>query len=1303
MASSADIVRSDNSAAPEVYPLGEAQRGLWFAQALDPENPVFNTGQVMEICGALDVERFTRAVGKVHAEAGSLSLRILDDNRQIVEACAEPLLSIVDLSQEADPAAVARSDIRRDMETPLDLARQSPALFRLYRLGENRFWWYVRLHHVIADGFAVHLVLSRVAELYNRGAADAGPALSPLEIALEQDRLYGRSPQYAEDRRFWTDALRDMPEVAGIKPGQALTAHSYHHETQPVPVALSDRLRDLSIALKTGWSDIATALVTAYYARFVGQQDVTVGATFMGRFGSPAARVPLMLMNILPVRLKIDEDRRLGDWLAAAAATLAAARRHGRYRHEHIRRDLGLGGGQRRLFGPLVNVLPYEEDLRLEGATVTTERLGTGPVDDITFSFRGDPMRANLSVEIDANPDLYGMAEVRAHAERFLHFLDRAVETALADGTLADVPTVTDAEAAWLIGTLNDTGHAVEPLTLVEVIERAFTRHAGREALRFDGKSLSYAELDRRSAALARQLIAAGAGPDRRVAMALPRSSELLIGLVAILRSGAAYMPVDLSHPAERIERMLARGMPVLALAPEGAVLGDVQVLAPSAWTSEPSSDLLPAVDPRDAAYVIFTSGSTGEPKGVLVEHRAIVNRLEWMKEHYGFSTDDVILQKTPMTFDVSVWEFFLSFFAGGTLVMAPPEAHKDPEWLARLIRENGVTTAHFVPSMLSAFLSEPKAQGLSLRRVFASGEELTADLRDRFHREISAELHNLYGPTEAAVDVSYWAASADDRSNPVPIGLPVWNTRLYVLDARLRPVPPGVAGRLYIAGVQLAREYVGRADLTAERFVPDPFHAGERMYDTGDMARLRPDGAIDYLGRLDNQIKLRGLRIELGEIEAAILSHPHVTQSVVILHRAGADKRIVGYYVASPAVEEAALRRHLENLLPDYMVPAVLVHLPAMPLSANGKLDRKALPAPHFSAGQGEPPLPGSEQIVADLFATLLEPDEPISRDDDFFAIGGHSLLAVRAVQQLGRLFGRDIGLGTLFRHPTVRRLAAHLDGEVRAADNGLQPLIRLNATDNDAPPLFMIHPAGGIAWCYGGYARALAAERAVWGIQADALDPGHPEPESLEAMARAYARRIAEVAGARPVHLCGWSVGGIIAHAVANALVRSGHTVGCLVMLDSYPADCWRNEPDPGPDAGLKALLAIAGHDPDRLADLPMTRDAVGDFLRREESPFAALPESAFDGIVRVVCGNNRLVRAHVHETYPGTILHVAAAPSGKRPLSPADWRAYAGAVREYRVPFMHAELTAAAAVEAVAPLLAAEMAAREDRGCN
>ncbi|MCO6179730.1 amino acid adenylation domain-containing protein [Ciceribacter sp. RN22] len=1303
MASLAGTVRSDSSDLLEVHPLGEAQRGLWFAQALDPVNPVFNTGQVMEICGALDVERFARAVAKLHKEADSLSLRILDDNRQVRDPGEEPPLSIVDLSQEADPAAIARSDIRRDMETPLDLARQSPALFRLYRFGDDRFWWYVRLHHVVADGFATHLILSRTAELYNRGAADAGPALSPLEIALEQDRLYGGSPQHAEDRAFWVDALKDMPEVAGIKQGPALTARSYHHEVQAVPVALTERLRELSMVLKLGWSDIVTALVAAYYARFVGQQDVTVGVAFMGRFGSPAARVPLMLMNILPVRLRIDEDQPFCDWLVAAAATLAVARRHGRYRHEHIRRDLGLGGGQRRLFGPLVNVLPYEGDLRLEGTTVTTERLGTGPVDDITFSFRGDPMRTNLTVEIDANPGLYGTVELRAHAERFLHFLDRSVASALADGTLADVPTVTDTEAAWLIGTLNETGHVVEPVTLVEVIDEAFADHAGRVAVRFGDETLSYAELDRRSAALARQLIAAGAGRDRRIAVALPRSTELLIGLVAILRSGAAYMPVDLSHPAERIERMLARGTPVLALAPDGVLIGDVPVLAPSTWETKPSGDALPAVGPHDAAYVIFTSGSTGEPKGVLVEHRAIVNRLEWMKTHYGFSADDVILQKTPMTFDVSVWEFFLSFFAGGTLVMAPPEAHKDPEWLARLIRENGVTTAHFVPSMLSAFVSEPKARGLSLRRVFASGEELTADLRDRFHREISAELHNLYGPTEAAVDVSYWAASPDDGSNPVPIGLPVWNTRLYVLDGRLRPVPPGVAGRLYIAGVQLAREYVGRPDLTAERFVMDPFHKGERMYDTGDLARLRPDGAIDYLGRLDNQIKLRGLRIELGEIEAAILSYPHVTQSVVILHQAGPEKRIVGYYVASPAVEEPALRRHLERHLPDYMVPSLLVCLPAMPLSSNGKLDRNALPAPRFSAGRGEPPLPGTEQIVADLFASLLEPGEPISRDDDFFALGGHSLLAVLAVQQLGRLFGRDIGLGTLFRYPTVKRLAAHLDGEARADDNGLQPVIKLNATDNDAPPLFMIHPAGGIGWCYGGYARALAGERAVWSIQAEALDPGRPEPESLQAMALAYARRIGEVAGARPVHLCGWSVGGIIAHAVANALVRSGRSVGCLVMLDSYPADCWRNEPDPGPDAGLKALLAIAGHDPDRLLDLPMTRDAVRDFLRRKESPLAALPETAFEGIMRVVCGNNRLVREHVHESYPGTILHVAAAPSGNRRLSPADWRAYAGAVREHRVPFIHAELTSPPAVEAIAPLLAAEMAAREDRGCN
>jgi enterobactin synthetase component F len=661
------------------------------------------------------------------------------------------------------------------------------------------------------------------------------------------------------------------------------------------------------------------------------------------------------------------------------------------------------------------------------------------------------------------------------------------------------------------------------------------------------------------------------------------------------------------------------------------------------------------------------------------------------MREHYGFTAADRFLQKTPATFDVSVWEFFLPFLSGGLLVVAPPGAHRDPAAIAALVRRYEITTLHFVPSMLSAFLASPSSQGLRVARTFCSGEELTADHRDRFHARIAGELHNLYGPTEAAVDVSYWPAGPDDDSTPVPIGFPVWNTRLYVLDEHLRPLPPGVAGHLYLAGVQLARCYLGRPDLTQERFMLDPFRPGERMYMTGDLARLREDGAVVYLGRSDHQVKIRGLRIELGEIEAAIAGSGLVTDAAVIVRedRPG-DRRIVAYVVPSRFYDPESLRRHLAARLADYMVPAALVELEALPVNANGKLDRKALPAPRFEVQAARAPATPTEAALCRLVADVLGLAELPDPDADFFNLGGDSLLAVHLLLRVQAHFGFDPGLGVLFEHPTIATLAASIDAD-KAHDSGLEPLIRLRPGDDDRPPLFIVHPAGGLAWGYRTLARALAPGRAVYGLQSPAIDPDLPLPQSLDALAADYVRRIAEIRPEGPLHLAGWSVGGIIAHAMAVHLEAQGRKPGLVAMLDSYPAECWRAEPEPDETAALRALLAIAGHDPNSHPELT-TRGAITAFLREGDSPLGNLPGTALDGVVRVVLDTNRLVRNHHHGRFEGTVTHVRAGLDHKeRPdLVPDLWLAHAATLDRIEVPFLHPQLTAPAASAMIAPEL-------------
>ncbi|WP_323716556.1 amino acid adenylation domain-containing protein [Paracoccus aminovorans] len=1270
-------------------PLTEPQEGLWYVQALDPANPILNTGQYLELTGPLDRDALAQAVSRTIAEAPALSLRFRDGPggpRQL--AGLPPILGFADLTAQPDAEAQAMAQMQFDSRRALDLAAEPAAAFTLIALGPERHFLYERIHHLAIDGYGMVLVTNRIAAHYAAllGTAPPPEPFGPLALALEEDAAWRASPRRAADRDWWHAQLAGLPEVAGPAPGRAVSTHDFLRDSRRLPPALLQTLADYAARNRLGWPDVLNALCGAYLARWTGGEAV-IGLPFMARMGRRIAEVPCMAMNVLPHRLRLDEDAPLPEWLAAQSKAMAQGRRRGLYRSELLRRELGLVGGTRRLYGPIVNVQPFDRAPRFPGLDCRLHILGAGAVDDLTLTFRGDPA-TGMIFEVDANPALYAPDEVRGHGDRLLAF----VTAALTAATLAEVPTASPAEIAARAEQAAATRHPVPDTTLTALIEARLAAAPGAPALRFGDQVLSCADVDRRSAALAAALAARGAGRDRIVAVALERSLELPLALLATLRAGAAYLPLDPEHPPERIARILSLAQPTAVLTtPDLAHLfpAGTELLFPEDWPAEDRATADP--QPDDLAYVIFTSGSTGEPKGVAVEHRAIVNRLLWMQTHYGVGADDRILQKTPATFDVSVWEFFLPMIAGAELVMAPPGAHRDPAAIARLIRERAVTTCHFVPSMLSAFLAAPASEGLAMRRVFCSGEELTADQRDRFHARMTAELHNLYGPTEAAVDVSYWAAAPEDRSNPIPIGFPVWNTALEVLDDRMRPVPPGLAGNLYLGGVQLARGYLGRPDLTAERFVQAP---QGRLYATGDLARLRPDGAVTYLGRSDHQVKIRGLRIELGEIEAAIMASGLAREAVVVAREDHAgEKRLVAYLVPGEDYRPGLLAERLAAALPAYMVPAAEVALDALAVTSNGKLDRKALPAPEFAAAGRAAQTP-AEQLLARLFAEILHLDAPAAAEADFFALGGDSLSAVRLAQALEAETGRDPGLGTIFENPILATLAAALEAQA-PHDDGLGPVILLAEGDPDAPPLFLIHPAGGLAWGYRGLARRIAPARRVYGLQHPGLDPATPMPGSLSALARDYARRVAELAPQGPAHLAGWSVGGILAQEIAVILAGMGRAPGVVAMLDSYPADAWRNEPEPDPIAALRALLAIAGYDPEGHPELD-TRDKVVAFLRQGDSALGALPQQVLDGVVRTVTATNRLIRSHHHRRHAGTVTHFRAAlDHQERDLRPEMWAAHAETVEVIDVPFLHAGMTSAEASALIAPELSHRMA--------
>lgn len=1279
-------------------PLSESQTGIWYAQRLDPDNPIYNTGQYLEIEGPLHVEAFRQAVNQAHCEAPALSVRVIEEADETFMVRGDcPALQIHDLRDTPNPYLAAQERIAADMSTPLDPTCDALVAERLFVLGDEHYIWYQRIHHLVIDGYGVSLMTRRICDLYSARALDRPPqsaALGSYEAVLEEQSSYRNSAKWEADRAFWHGEFQGRPAVQGIARGNPITGRTYRREPAVLPPGFGDDLQRRSIN-GVAWTDIVVALTAAFIQRHAGGPEAIVGVPTMNRMGSASARVPAMIMNVLPVRVAIDEDALLEDWFVAITRKLRMARRHGKYRSEQLRRDLGLLGGERRLFGPLINILPFEDPPALSGCRTQLHVLGTGAVDDLTFTIRADATAGHLHAEIDANPNLYSEDELRELAARYAGFLTTAVRAE----RLSEVETLTPEERQRWVYEVNDTVHPVEQTTLTELIERIMRNIPHSPAVSFGTRTITYAELDALTAGLAHRLIEAGAQPGDIVAVAAPRSLELVLALVATLRVGAAYLPLDVDYPRERLATMLASAAPktiltfshLVAKLPERS---SVILLDDAAGNGRTDFAATYRPRPQDAAYVIYTSGSTGTPKGVVNQHRGIVNRLEWMRTHYGITSEDRILQKTPATFDVSVWEFFLPLTAGATLVVAPPDAHKDPAWLAAILREERITTTHFVPSMLAAFVAEPQAQGLRLQRVFCSGEELPARLRNRFHEVIHAELHNLYGPTEAAVDVTWWPASRDDTSAPVPIGFPVWNTQMYVLDQRLRPVPATVAGDLYIGGVQVARGYLGRPDLTSERFIDDPFRTGGRMYRTGDLAYRRRDGALVFLGRSDHQVKIRGQRIELGEIEAAIQSSGEAAQVAVIARedRPG-DQRIVAYITPRSAVEPdiAAIREHVARLLPDYMVPSSVLVLEQLPVNSSGKLDRAALPAPEIAMPtQGRAPATPGEHRLARIFAEALGLPE-VGVEDDFFTLGGHSLLAARVMSRVREEWGLKAGLGVLFAEPTVARLAAHLDSlDASQAAEGLNALIPLVRSDRaDSPALFCVHPAGGISWCYAALARSLDPVRSVYGLQARGLLEARL-PDSMEEMAADYVEQIRLAQPQGPYHLAGWSVGGMIAQEMAVQLRSLNLEVGVLAMLDSYPSDCWRNAPEPDEAAALKAILHIAGQNPAEIEE-ELTRPVVARILRAIQHPLGELSDAALDSVLRVVLTNNRLVREHYHRYFDGTLLHFRASLDHEgKDLFPEQWAPYVARIKRFDIPYLHAHMTSSSASSRIAAIL-------------
>ena len=1272
-----------------VFELTDAQAGIWYAQQRLPASAVYLTGEYLTLEGSLEPATFSAAVTGALDECDGLHARFFataEGPRMSVER-PDWVLAWHDLRGHDDAEAAALSAMRDQIARPVELA-EGP-LFRtaVFRIGDRRHIWFLCVHHIAVDGYGMNLLQQRVAEIYSAlvdGEEPPSVSMAGQRDLLDEEASYRDSPAWVRDRDFHLDRLQGLPEPISLSARPPAPATRVRRAPgERLSPATFDGLRKMATRLDVSWYSALIAGIAGYIQRMTGAPEVMLGLPVMTRLGSVAASTPSMRVNILPLRVDANGHRQLRDVVESVEREFADARRHQRYRHERLQRDMQLGHEPGRLFGALVNILPFARAPRFSGLEARLDNLAAGPADDLSFFCR--PAEGTVDIEIDANADRYDADELARHCRRLTHYLTGFAHCR-DDEPLAGVSLLLDDEARQVLNEWNDTDAPVTRTTLADwlgdSIGRAAARSESPPAIVFESESLSYGQMAARINRLARWLIEQGIGPGDRVAVAVPRSMELVTTLVAILQAGAAYVPVDPEYPAARIRYILegsgarllfattmtAAGLettlPVHCL--DSAVFGR----ALSAYRSgslEPG-DRLRALHPEDPAYVIYTSGSTGRPKGVVIPHRAIVNRLAWMQHEYALDTSDRVLQKTPAGFDVSVWEFFWPLLAGATLIVARPGGHRDPVYLADLIATAGVTTLHFVPSMLQAFIGQADpARCTSLRRVFCSGEALPAPTVMAYYRHFHAPLHNLYGPTEAAVDVTYYPCHADGHSGSVPIGRPVWNIRIYILDAWFNPVPPGVTGELYIAGKQLASGYLGQPELTAERFLVDPFgKRGERMYRSGDLAAWLPDGTIDYRGRADFQVKIRGQRIELGEIEQVIARRFEVVQVVVTAPEFTAgDRRLVAYVVpeAERSMTVADVRAVLSEELPEHMLPDFVVELDHLPLTPNGKLDRRALPLPEMTAAnEGGVPENLLQERLAGLFARLLGVAR-VGRDDHFFELGGHSLLAVQLVGLIKDELGVEISLAAVFETPTVAALARRIgDGDVGDELGMLLPLRRRE----NARPLFCVHPAGGLSWCYAPLTAHLPGDWSIYGLQARVVSEASRGvsrlPVSLTEMARDYVAEIRRVQPRGPYQLLGWSIGGMLAHRMAAIFEHEGDEVDVLALLDAYPTDQWCDMPPLDEARSLEALMRMAGLTVDERQRDRLDREVVLDRLQQAGSSMANLSQETLTAVVDLVMNNQRLIRQPQDYRYGGDVLFFrAAAPREEDWLDPAGWHAY------------------------------------------
>ncbi len=1054
----------------DTFRLSFAQQRLWFLSQLQQDSAAYNVSVGVRMEGPLSVAALERAFGEVVRRHESLRTVIQQvDGEPVQVITGPPVFRLPKFDLRKVPAAQRETEaqllLTLEAQKPFNI--EEVPLFRatLLLLSPREHILLLTMHHIISDGWSRGVLVRELVQLYEAFASGRSSTLPELTVQYVDFAAWQREWLQGEvlDKQvsYWKEKLAGAPSLLELPADRPRPpVQSFRGARQPVviPQELTESLREL------GESQNATLFMTLLAAfevllfRHAGQDDIVVGVPITGRNNPELENLIGFFINTLAVRTDLSGNPTFRELLGRVREAALGA-----YEHQDLPLEKLVEVTQPERdtsYSPLFQVMCHLDNTGAPAFALPGMRLTPLDADTGTskFDLTLDLVESSTGLKgwLEYSTALFDDVTIQRLSERFQILLKAAV--AAPDTPIAALPLLSPVEENQLIVGLNQTAEVFPHAPcLHQIFEAQVEQTPAAIAVRFEGQALTYAELNRRANQLAHRLRKLGVGPEVLVAICMEPSLDLPIALLAVLKAGGAYIPIDPAYPRKRLSFILEEtGAPVMltqeGLADNQAFAGvqvirldrDVEVFATESTENPPSQ-----VTGENLCYVIYTSGSTGEPKGAMLQHREVRNRLLWGIKDYQLGQGDVVLHKTPLTFDVSVWEIFAPLLSGACLLIAKAGGHQDPVYQLELMAREKVTHVNYVPTMLEVLL---ELEGLddcdSLKIVTAAGEALTRELRDRFYSQTKAKLYNLYGSTEASLAVTYWVCQADGKERVIPIGRPINNARIYILDKELRPVPIGVAGELHIGGVAPGRGYLKRPDLTADKFIPDAFSetGGERLYKTGDLARYRSDGAIEFLGRLDHQVRIGGARLELVEVEASLRQHPAVREAVVLARKITAgNKSLVAYVVnkQEPLPTSDELRNYLRQKLPEYMVPAAFVVLTELPLLSNGKLNRRALPRPKKFLSQPEavyiPPASDLEQTIASIWQQVFNIDR-VSIHTNFFDLGGNSLLVAKVHSKLRAALNSDIQIIELFKHSTIHSLAKYLSetGDAPVLDQG-------------------------------------------------------------------------------------------------------------------------------------------------------------------------------------------------------------------------------------------------------------------------